>query len=427
MGHLVFVESTRAGIQALEIAQSLGHRVTLLRDGRFDLQYGAAERRRLQPFVHDAVPVADSQDPAALEHGLREAMRRAPVASVLTTLHLCVLATARAAQRLGLRATAAEGVQDAHDKARCRAALLAHGLPTVRHAVAESPAQALRAAETIGYPLVVKPTAGSGKVLARIVDDARALQAHLDAAAGQIEVLRREREEVTYRFVLEEVAQGPMYSAEVAASVHGERAALVFLRRKRARHNPVLEMGSTIPCGFDAAQFERAGDYVKRVTAALGLDLGLFHVEFIWTADGPRLIEVNPRAAGGAIPDLVRAATGVNLFELLVRLHAGERLGLAALPLRHAVSHTYIAARAHGCVREDLPPDWFAAFRPRLLEGHADIRPGQRLRPMDGNGDTYGVMRVRAPTPELAAQHSEQLRRDVQAALGLGLVEVEAG
>ncbi|WP_431825855.1 hypothetical protein [Burkholderia sp. F1] len=37
---------------------------------------------------------------------------------------------------------------------------------------------------------------------------------------------------------------------------------------------------------------------------ALGLDIGMFHMEFIHTEQGPRQIEVNLRIAGGTIPDL---------------------------------------------------------------------------------------------------------------------------
>ena len=426
LGHLVFVECTRTSIQALELARAAGHRVSLITDHRFDkLLFGPRELLRLRAFAADTIEVADTQRADEVELGLRTAMQRAPVDSVLSTLHLCVVATAEAAERLGLRATSHAGVMNAHDKARCREALAAHGVASVRFAVVESAARARSEAQRIGFPLIAKPTTGSGKVLARIVANLDELEAHLADAEQQIQALRSCREEVTFRFNLEEIAVGPMFSVEVATSAQGEWAALVFLRRKRARHNPVLEMGSTIPCGFSEAQFGEAERYMRQVTDALGLDFGMFHAEFVWTAQGPRLIEVNPRIAGGSIPDLVRAATGANLFETLVRVHAGERLGLGRLTCRGASSHTYIAAREDSRVRSDLAPDWFDAFRPRLLEGYSDIAAGQLLRRMDGNSDTYGVMRVQAATPTAAAEQAEALRRDAQAALGVALVEVE--
>lgn len=426
MSHLVFVECTRASIQALELARAGGHRVSLITDHRFDkILYGPHDLQRLRAFAADTVEVADTQRADDVELGLRMAMQRAPIDSVLSTLHLCVVATAEAAARLGLRATSHAGVLNAHDKARCREALVTHGVPSVRFAVVESAAQARHEAVRIGFPLIAKPTTGSGKVLARVITNLDELEAHMASAQQQMQALRSCREEVTFRFNLEEIAVGPMFSVEVAMSAHDEWAALVFLRRKRARHNPVLEMGSTIPCGFSESQLGEAERYVRQVTDALGLDFGMFHVEFVWSAQGPRLIEVNPRVAGGSIPDLVRAATGVNLFETLVRVHAGERLGLSRLACFGASSHTYLAAREDSLVRQDLAPNWFEAFRPRLLEGHSNIAAGQLLRRMDGNSDTYGVMRVHAATPAAAADQAEALRRDAQATLGIELVEVE--
>ena len=46
---------------------------------------------------------------------------------------------------------------------------------------------------------------------------------------------------------------------------------------------------------------------------ALGLGWGAAHVELRLTAAGPRIIEVNPRLAGGMIPRMVEEATGIDL------------------------------------------------------------------------------------------------------------------
>ena len=295
----------------------------------------------------------------------------------------------------------------------------------MRHRVVGDADAARAFAAEIGYPVVVKPATGLGKALTAIVEDEPALRHHFAQAAERRDRLERGvKEELNDQFIVEEIAQGPLYSIELAADAFGEWAGLTIVKRKTGRHNAVLEMGSTVPSDLDDTRYEEAERYAISVARALGLDLGIFHVEFIMTNDGPRLVEVNPRIAGGAIPDLIRTATGVNLFELLVRLHDGAALPMKRLPFVVAASHTFLTARDDCRVRPDLAPDWFEIYRPRLHSGHADIQPGQALRRMDGNFDVYGVVRVSAPSYRQATAECESLRREIEQCLQVNLVEV---
>jgi formate-dependent phosphoribosylglycinamide formyltransferase (GAR transformylase) len=425
MSHLVFVEITRPGIQAIELAVQRGHTVTRLTSHKFDWLLRPQDHEALGGLGCNTLSIADSQNPDCVEEGLRECLKREPVDAVLSVLHQCVAPAAIAARRLGLRATSAQGVLNARDKGRCRDLLREHGIPSVRHRVVDSADEARTFAAGIGYPVIVKPATGMAKVLTSIVEDESALLRHFEQAAQRREGLERGvKDELNEQFIVEELARGPLYSIELAADTRGDWAALTIIKRKTGRHNAVLEMGSTVPSDLDDARYQQAERYAIAVAKALGLDLGIFHVEFIMTPDGPRLVEVNPRIAGGAIPDLVRTATGVNLFELLVRLYDGEPLPVKRLPCVATASHTFLTAREDCAVRADLPPDWFEAYRPRLHSGHADIRPGQALRRMDGNYDVYGVVRVSAASYGEAVAECEKLRCEIEQTLRVPLVEV---
>lgn len=425
MSHFVFVETTRPGIQALEQAKRLGHAVTRLTSHKFDWLLRPEDHAALKQLGCDTVEIDDSQNASSVEAGLRRCLQEGPVDAVLSVLHQCAAPASLAAGLLGLRASSAQGVLNARDKGRCRDLLREHGVPSVRHRVVSSDHEARAFAGSIGYPVIVKPATGMAKVLTSIVPDEAALMRHFKQAAEQRGALERGiKEELNEQFIVEELAQGPLYSIELAADGAGTWAALAIVRRKTGLHNTVLEMGSTVPSDLDDTQYEQAQRYAVEVAKALGLDLGIFHIEFIMTAEGPRLVEVNPRIAGGAIPDLVRTATGVNLFELLVRLYNGEPLAFKRLPSVAVASHTLLTVREDCVVRGDLAPDWFERFLPRLHSGHADIRPGQALRRMDGNYEVYGVVRVVAPSYEQAVAECEGLRRDIEQTLRVPLVEV---
>jgi biotin carboxylase len=382
------------------------------------------DRATIERCVDVVLPCGDTQDPDAIQRALESCLASRPVHGVLTTFALCTAATAIAANRLKLRSTDAKGVLNARDKGRCRELLVEHGIPSVRFGVVRSAVEACAALAQIGYPAVLKPTTGGGKALACMVHGEADVVRHFDQYQAQYERLNVAlQSEITPEFIVEEIAQGPLYSIELANDEQGTWAPLAIVRRKTAKHNPVVEMGSTVPSGLSETQYDHAADYVTRVAKALGLRLGIFHIEFIWTADGPRLVEVNPRIAGGPIPDLIRTSTGVNLFELLVRIHVGEPIGYYKLPYHTSAGHSLVGPLDDAVVRADLPEDWFEPFRRRLHSGYANIRAGQALRRMDGNFDIYGVLRVTGASYKDVVTETERLRREVEDVLRIKLVE----
>jgi len=425
MAHVVFIETTRPGIQAIEAAKRLGHKVSLVTSGNFDWLLTPAELATVRDSVDAIYSAPSTQSADDCERALIECMAVEPIDAVLTVLHPCVLPATTAAARLGLKATCVEGVMNARDKARCRDLIQQADLPSVQFRRVSGFEEARQAALAIGYPVVVKPSTGLAKMMVKIIANEPALIAYFEqynqSLAALDEAMRAEIDDI---FVVEEVAVGPLFSIEVAVSAHDEWMPVAILRRKTGRRNPVLEMGSTMPSGLSDDEYQVAADYAIAIVKALGLDLGIFHVEFIYTANGPRLVEVNPRIAGGAIPDLINASTGVNLFELLVRIHTGERLGLGRLASQTYSSHSFIAAEQDCTVREDLPEDWFSPIRAQLHSGVANIKAGQFLQHMEGNFSTYGVIRVSGNSYAEVVETVALKHAAVEQILGVKLVPI---
>ena len=424
MSHVVLLESSRAGIQVLEIALRKRVRVTLITSGKFDWLYPGAERQRLHALAAEVVHVDDSQDAAQVEAALRACHLRHPVDAVFSTLQMCVYPAAEAAHAAGLCGTDLDGIRNARDKARCRELLAAHGVASVRHALVGDVDRALAALRDIGYPAIIKPTTGVAKLLTTIVHCPEDVVAHFAQAgverAGLVDGLTYD---VGLEFIIEQLAVGPLFSIEVGIGKHDEWMPLAIVRRKTARSNAIIELGSTMPSGLGDDEYERAAAYAHQVAVALGLGIGMFHVEFIYTRNGPLLVEVNPRIAGGTIPDLIRTATDVNLFEVLLDIHLGKRIGLRRLAAHTACSQTYLCSASDCTVREDLPSDWFEQFRGRIVAGRSDIAPGKQLKAHRNNFGAYGIFSVTAPSYETAREEARRVHGDIMCALELELLE----
>ncbi|WP_217200901.1 ATP-grasp domain-containing protein [Streptomyces buecherae] len=393
--------------------------MTYLHCPLYDFTATPAQRKEAIRLADHAAPFADPLDGDAV-YGALLASGADPgdVDAVLSTLSYGAQAAADLAARIGARGTSPAGTLAARDKGECRRILRAREVPSVGFRVVTDAAEALEAAETIGYPVIVKPVLGIGKAVTSIAHDPSAVRAHFAAAAtdrdGLAEGMARQLDE---RYLVEELVPGDLYSVEVAAS-GGRLVPLVCASRKVSQENPVLELGCTVPSGLSTADEAALGRYAVEVCRALGLDLGIFHVEVMHTPSGFRLIEVNPRLTGGSLPDTISAVAGVDIFALLVDLFLGRPLPDDPLPLEGSASHSFLAASQKPTVPAHLPDDWVTPFLGRLHSGYARVRAGDVVPPMRTNFDSFGMLRALAPTPAEAEAACSAVKADIEGLFG---------
>lgn len=425
MSHLVFLASSAKGCDALDYARRAGHRVTLVWSPCYDFFVTAAQRALAHGLADLVVTSADLNDAPAVMAALdRAGISPGEVDAVLTTVHFCVLGAAQLARLCGARGPSPEAVAAARDKAACRRILDEQDIPNVAHRVVTSACGALEAASELGFPVMVKPVTGAGKLETILATSALDIQNHFAGAPARRAALEPALDaELDGRFLVEEVAVGPLYSVEVATDGRS-LIPLAAVRRKVGRDNPLLELGSTMPSGLSPADERELGRYLVRVCRALGLDLGIFHAEAIRTGRGFRLVEVNPRIGGGVVPEVIRAATDRNLFEILVDLYDGAAVPDRPLTARRGASNTFLGTQVDRTVRPDLPDDWFEAFRGRLQSGDTSIRAGTRMLAMRGNFERYGTVQVIASGAEEAERECAALTTEMESLLGVPLVPV---
>jgi len=289
------------------------------------LMRGLAERAALwllseQPPTWERPLIAGSTVCAPLDHerpvpdqaGLLAAAFRVAadrkVAGVVTYDEVFVIAAARLAEALGVPGLSVAGARNCRDKRRSREALSAAGLPQPGFAFVTTLEDASRAAENLGYPVVLKPR-GMGASIGVVKVAAP------DELAAAFAVTERARRAGPPDFedgiLVEELVEGPEISVDAVLS--GGTYQPFCLARKRLGHPPFFEeTGHRV----DAADPLAADPRLRRVLAsahdALGVADGITHTEVRLTARGPVVIEVNARLGGDLIPYLGMLATGVN-------------------------------------------------------------------------------------------------------------------
>ncbi|MFF9895033.1 ATP-grasp domain-containing protein [Streptomyces longispororuber] len=297
------------------------------------------------PYVAEdavAVRVLDTGDLGAVVAACEALADDGGLAAVASSSEYYVATAARAAAKLGLPAADGDAIARCRAKDEQRAALAAGGVPVPAFQAVESVPDAVRAATGIGFPVVLKPVAGSGSVGVRLCRDA----AETEAWARHL--LGRGTDErgtpVPGRLLVEAAVRGPEFSVETLDD------RVVAVVAKHVGPEPYfVETGHDVPAPVPAATADRLAGTALRALAALGLGWGAAHTELRLAADGPVVIEVNPRLAGGMIPVAVRAATGVDLVDAVVARATGRAPAPAAPGAGHAAVR-FLTADGEGLV-----------------------------------------------------------------------------
>ncbi|MFG2716951.1 acetyl-CoA carboxylase biotin carboxylase subunit family protein [Streptomyces sp. NPDC048416] len=249
--------------------------------------------------------IADPDNAQALVDAGQALAERHDLAGVVTWTEWYLAQTARLARRLGLPSSGPEVMEGARNKAVARSLFARHGVPSAASMTAHSLLEAALAAETIGYPIVLKPAARAASIGVIRVDRVEELpDGFAFAAAGA-----RDGIEST-KVLVEEYLDGPEVSVECVT--HRGHTTAVAVTRKTLGAPPFFE---EIAHSVDAADplLDQVAPVAAAAIKALGITDGVSHVEMRLVNGRSRLIEVNARIGGDMIGHLVQLATGVDL------------------------------------------------------------------------------------------------------------------
>lgn len=219
----------------------------------------------------------------------------------------------------------------AKNKAEMRSYLSGQGIETVRYAVASESESLAQAASEVGFPCVVKPREGVASQEVGLARDYAELAAHCQAVwqtrPGQV-------------MLLEEYLEGPLCTLETLGDGKGLQALGGFhVRLSAPPHFVELEADWS-------SELAKQQEVLNQIVG-FGVGFGACHTEFVLTAQGPRLIEINYRCIGDRRDFLLEQTLGIPLFETVLRLHLGEPL--SALPLvPRAAAIRYLTPSADG-------------------------------------------------------------------------------
>ena len=248
-----------------------------------------------------------------------------------------LLLAAEIRQALKLPGMTVEQTLPFRDKELMKRVLDGAGIRTPHHYSARTAAQVMEAAESIGFPVIVKPIAGAGSEHTYKVHDQEELEAVIPAIRNVSEVSVEEfvvGEDMTYDTIC----------------VNGEIAHYnISTYRPRAldmKHNAwISPITITIPNVNDDSL--RAGrEMGEAVHRALGVQNGYTHMEWYRTPDGEAVFgEIGARSPGAHLVDLINFASDTDSYSGWAEAVVHNRF---SQPTERKYSAAWVFKRARG-------------------------------------------------------------------------------
>ncbi|MEZ4423272.1 MAG: acetyl-CoA carboxylase biotin carboxylase subunit [Gemmatimonadota bacterium] len=265
------------------------------------------------------------------------------------------------------------------DKATARRTVIAEGVPTVpgTEDVISSPDEAVGLAAEIGFPIMIKASAGGGGKGMRIAHDAQTFPGLV--AAAQAEAQAAFGDPGVY---LEKLVVRPRH---VEIQVFGDRfGRIVHLGERdcsiQRRHQKLIEEAPSPALTPELRA--RMGDAAVRAARSIGY-VGAGTVEFLLDASGEfYFIEMNTRIQ--VEHPVTEVITGVDLVKEQIRVAAGEPLSIPEGPIElrgHAIEFR---------INAEDPDRNFAPSPGTITTFHPPGGPGVRL-------DTHAYSGYRVP------------------------------
>ena len=280
---------------------AVGARVVGLGD-QPEAQLSDVARQALSAYLH----VPTFQDEQGIVDRVADFASRSPIQRVECLWEPYVILAARIRERLGLPGLTVQQTLPFRDKELMKRVLDAAGIRTPHHYSATTVAGVLEGAETIGYPVIVKPIAGAGSESTYKVHDRGELDAILPSLRHVTEVSVEEfvqGDDMTFdTLCVDGQVQHYSMSTYIPRALFMKENEWVSPITLVYRDPDIPELAAGKRMGFD-------------VLRALGFQTGYTHMEWYKTPAGEAVFgEIGARSPGAGLVDLINYAADIDTY-----------------------------------------------------------------------------------------------------------------
>lgn len=243
----------------------------------------------------------------------------------------------------------------------------------------------------IPSPCVVKPDDSSGSKGVALVSDSANLA---PAVAMALHHSRSGKALVQhYEAGLQGTVEGCILNGEIG---------FLFVTRRQLPPLPALATaGHTVPSGLSPQQTQRIFEDVKQLLTSLNIFNSVFDADFVWSADGPKFLELTPRLGGNSLSQLVRYHCGVSIEDMAIDIALTGTTAVNDRPPYGGTSKVVLLHSDEGGRLEYNPTALPTALAVDGVQRVIlDVDPGTTVSPFANGRHRFGEIIAQGTTPQ---------------------------
>ncbi|MEH6993907.1 ATP-grasp domain-containing protein [Neobacillus drentensis] len=240
------------------------------------------------------------------------------------------------------------------------------------------------------FPLIIKSPQSNGSKDVLLVGNI------WECKRGVKQLLRKNSE---LPILVEEYLEGPQYLIEVMV-FHSTITIVAIVEQEVTKGERFIITGYSICPKLLLEQLPGLKETVYSIIEDFQFRNGTCHLEMKLTNKGWKLIEINPRMAGGAMNRMIEEAFGVNLAEQTIKLYAGNEPDLIRRQEK-AIYAQYLIVSSIGKLLKVSGCD-FAEEQAGVIEVYTKAATGQIVTPPRSMGQRYGYVLAAADSKSQA-------------------------
>ncbi|MBN6886061.1 biotin carboxylase [Cytobacillus horneckiae] len=301
---LLFIESntTGTGKKAFDVAKKLGYKGLLLTND-FS-QYNDFEG--IEYVICDTNNIKELS--ATIEYiGIES------IVGILSTSEYYIEISAELAKQYGYDINNPTFIKNYRDKALLRTKLSKKKqIKQPKYKIIEKHTDLKNYNDNINFPCIVKPSMDSGSNDVKLCFNTEEVYNHVKVILEKDTNMRNQK--MHPKVLIEEYIEGSEYSVEFF--VNKEELNLIGITEKTTMGTPFfVEYRHIFPALISQDIKELILKTVSNATDELGYLRGALHAEIKIYKGDCYIIEINPRLAGGMIPELVKESAGIDILE----------------------------------------------------------------------------------------------------------------
>lgn len=317
MANLLVIESAGAPFFTSKFIRmkELGHTIIVV---RHELPEGFVVGDLIDDFIPVRVHNFEDFDLAVSQ--IIDYTKEMKIDGVLTRWDACIPVLSKVSEYLGIETIPSNVGEILRCKDTMREAFKEWGLPSAEFERVNTINQALHVADRIGFPLVLKPTLGYGSWGVVKVNTVEQLEKEF------IKIIKLSQENFNCNDILiEEYLDGA--ELIIDSIIHNGEIIFTNIIEKPMPmdgDNGFAEIEFITPTSFSEQDIEMIRQVNQDLNGKLKMINAISHVEMRLTAQGPKLLEINPRLPGAKNVDITYHTTGMDLELASIELAYGK-------------------------------------------------------------------------------------------------------